>query len=160
MSTFVHRLDSDWKLYHLHTNNMWNYFSYSLYNTSRVCLFFRFYRPSCEYYYPEDPLKIVRGEGTYLFNEKGVKYLDCVNNVCHGKRLSIHSIYTEVEKSWFRRLLLFYTLTRSRTYFTLSSRANHDFLKSRGYSITTSHCVYVYLYALLCVMEHQFTWKP
>ncbi|QXD17048.1 aminotransferase class III-fold pyridoxal phosphate-dependent enzyme [Rhodocaloribacter litoris] len=29
------------------------------------------------------PLKIVRGEGTYLFDETGRAYLDCVNNVCH-----------------------------------------------------------------------------
>ncbi|WP_456427817.1 aminotransferase class III-fold pyridoxal phosphate-dependent enzyme [Rhodocaloribacter sp.] len=29
------------------------------------------------------PLKIVRGEGAYLFDESGRAYLDCVNNVCH-----------------------------------------------------------------------------
>lgn len=30
-----------------------------------------------------DPLKIVRGEGQYLFDQAGNAYLDCVNNVCH-----------------------------------------------------------------------------
>ena len=30
-----------------------------------------------------EPLKIVRGEGQYLFDEEGRAYLDCVNNVCH-----------------------------------------------------------------------------
>jgi 4-aminobutyrate aminotransferase-like enzyme len=30
-----------------------------------------------------EPLKIVRGEGPYLFDEEGRAYLDCVNNVCH-----------------------------------------------------------------------------
>ena len=30
-----------------------------------------------------EPLKIVRGEGAYLFDENGRKYLDMVNNVCH-----------------------------------------------------------------------------
>ena len=30
-----------------------------------------------------DPLKIVRGEGAYLFDEAGRRYLDCVNNVAH-----------------------------------------------------------------------------
>jgi len=30
-----------------------------------------------------EPLKIVRGEGQFLFDEKGRAYLDCVNNVCH-----------------------------------------------------------------------------
>ncbi len=29
------------------------------------------------------PLKIVRGEGQFLFDEHGRAYLDCVNNVCH-----------------------------------------------------------------------------
>lgn len=30
-----------------------------------------------------DPLKIVRGEGAYLFDEDGNAYLDLINNVCH-----------------------------------------------------------------------------
>lgn len=30
-----------------------------------------------------DPLEIVRGEGQYLFDRAGARYLDCVNNVCH-----------------------------------------------------------------------------
>lgn len=30
-----------------------------------------------------EPLKIVRGEGQYLFDEVGNRYLDLVNNVCH-----------------------------------------------------------------------------
>jgi len=30
-----------------------------------------------------EPLKIVRGEGQYLFEEGGRRYLDLVNNVCH-----------------------------------------------------------------------------
>ena len=31
----------------------------------------------------KDPLHIVRGEGVHLFDNDGLKYLDCVNNVCH-----------------------------------------------------------------------------
>lgn len=31
----------------------------------------------------DEPLHLVRGEGTYLFNSNGHRYLDCVNNVCH-----------------------------------------------------------------------------
>ena len=31
----------------------------------------------------QSPLKIVRGQGTYLFDEQGNGYLDMVNNVCH-----------------------------------------------------------------------------
>ncbi|MBT3338676.1 MAG: aminotransferase class III-fold pyridoxal phosphate-dependent enzyme [Anaerolineae bacterium] len=31
----------------------------------------------------ENPLHIVRGQGQFLYDEKGKSYLDCVNNVCH-----------------------------------------------------------------------------
>jgi len=31
----------------------------------------------------ESPLKMVRGQGAYLFDEQGTPYLDMVNNVCH-----------------------------------------------------------------------------
>ncbi len=31
----------------------------------------------------ENPLKIVQGKGAYLYDHKGSKYLDMVNNVCH-----------------------------------------------------------------------------
>ena len=31
----------------------------------------------------QQPLKIVRGQGAYLFDEQGQRYLDMVNNVCH-----------------------------------------------------------------------------
>ncbi|GHE86962.1 aminotransferase class III-fold pyridoxal phosphate-dependent enzyme [Thalassotalea profundi] len=31
----------------------------------------------------KEPLKIVRGQGAYLYNEYGTPYLDMVNNVCH-----------------------------------------------------------------------------
>ena len=38
--------------------------------------------PSLSLSYHE-PLHIVRGEGTYLYDADGRAYLDCVNNVCH-----------------------------------------------------------------------------
>ena len=31
----------------------------------------------------DKPLKIVRGQGAYLFDHSGRQYLDCVNNICH-----------------------------------------------------------------------------
>ena len=31
----------------------------------------------------DEPLHIVRGEAQYLFDEKGNRYLDCVNNIQH-----------------------------------------------------------------------------
>lgn len=38
---------------------------------SAMCLFFK------------NPLKIVKGRGQYMYDEKGVEYLDCINNVAH-----------------------------------------------------------------------------
>ncbi|CAF3625412.1 unnamed protein product [Rotaria socialis] len=45
--------------------------------------------PTCtELFYRENPLKIIRCKGTYMYDELGNKYLDCINNVaqvghCH-----------------------------------------------------------------------------
>nr|XP_033782705.1 5-phosphohydroxy-L-lysine phospho-lyase isoform X2 [Geotrypetes seraphini] len=39
--------------------------------------------PSCKLFFPETPMKIVRAEGQYIFDEKGRRYLDCINNVSH-----------------------------------------------------------------------------
>ncbi|CAF3641620.1 unnamed protein product [Rotaria sp. Silwood1] len=42
------------------------------------------YIPTCtELFYRENPLKIVRCQGTYMYDELGNKYLDCINNVAH-----------------------------------------------------------------------------
>ncbi|GFW27847.1 ethanolamine-phosphate phospho-lyase [Trichonephila clavipes] len=38
---------------------------------------------SCTLFFEQDPLKIVRGEGQYMYNENGKQYLDCINNVAH-----------------------------------------------------------------------------
>jgi 4-aminobutyrate aminotransferase-like enzyme/Ser/Thr protein kinase RdoA (MazF antagonist) len=38
--------------------------------------------PSLSLSYAE-PINVVRGSGTYLFDERGRRYLDCVNNVAH-----------------------------------------------------------------------------
>jgi len=38
---------------------------------------------SCQLFYRSDPLKIIRGEGQYMFDEEGTRYLDCINNVAH-----------------------------------------------------------------------------
>ena len=47
------------------------------------------YRPSQKLFFSEDPLKIVRAQGQYMFDEAGVRYLDCINNVCHGTSAGI-----------------------------------------------------------------------
>ncbi|GFQ90269.1 ethanolamine-phosphate phospho-lyase [Trichonephila clavata] len=38
---------------------------------------------SCTLFFEQDPLKIVRGEGQYMYDENGKQYLDCINNVAH-----------------------------------------------------------------------------
>lgn len=52
-----------------------------------LCLLY--FRPSCKVFYAKDPLKIVRAQGQYMFDEKGEKYLDCINNVAHGKQFDL-----------------------------------------------------------------------
>lgn len=32
-------------------------------------------------FFKQEPLKIVKGEGQYMFDEQGNAYLDCINNV-------------------------------------------------------------------------------
>ncbi|CAL8308290.1 unnamed protein product [Arctogadus glacialis] len=38
---------------------------------------------SIKLFYSDDPVKIVRGRGQYLYDEKDVRYLDCISNVHH-----------------------------------------------------------------------------
>uniref|UniRef100_A0A8C3SEU9 Ethanolamine-phosphate phospho-lyase n=1 Tax=Chelydra serpentina TaxID=8475 RepID=A0A8C3SEU9_CHESE len=40
-------------------------------------------RPSCKVFFAKDPIKIVRAQGQYMYDENGEKYLDCINNVAH-----------------------------------------------------------------------------
>ncbi|KAM9501116.1 ethanolamine-phosphate phospho-lyase [Clarias gariepinus] len=39
--------------------------------------------PSCKVFFSNDPIKIVRARGQYMYSEKGEQYLDCINNVAH-----------------------------------------------------------------------------
>lgn len=34
-------------------------------------------------FFKKDPLKIVRGKGQYMYDENGIEFLDCINNVAH-----------------------------------------------------------------------------
>ncbi|XP_033829415.1 5-phosphohydroxy-L-lysine phospho-lyase [Periophthalmus magnuspinnatus] len=38
---------------------------------------------SCRLFYSDDPVKIIRARGQYLFDEAGTQYLDCISNVQH-----------------------------------------------------------------------------
>ncbi|CAI5668606.1 unnamed protein product [Oreochromis niloticus] len=43
----------------------------------------RYIGPSCKIFFSHDPIKIVRAKGQYMYDEKGQRYLDCINNVAH-----------------------------------------------------------------------------
>ncbi|XP_041078759.1 5-phosphohydroxy-L-lysine phospho-lyase [Polyodon spathula] len=38
---------------------------------------------SCRLFFPDNPVKIVRAKGQYLYDEEGRRYLDCIGNVHH-----------------------------------------------------------------------------
>lgn len=57
-------------------------------------LFFLCCRPSCKIFFSHDPIKIVGAKGQYMYDEKGQHYLDCINNVAHGKH-TCTSVYTQ-----------------------------------------------------------------
>ncbi|XP_050504814.1 alanine--glyoxylate aminotransferase 2-like [Diabrotica virgifera virgifera] len=38
---------------------------------------------SCQLFFRQNPLKIVRAKGQYMYDEKDDSYLDCINNVAH-----------------------------------------------------------------------------
>lgn len=39
--------------------------------------------PSCSLFFSQQPLKIVRAKGQYMYDDQGNRYLDCINNVAH-----------------------------------------------------------------------------
>ncbi|CAF1050302.1 unnamed protein product [Adineta ricciae] len=55
-----------------------------LYTKDKTLQLRSIYVPNCtELFYRHDPLKIVRCQGTYMYDQLGQRYLDCINNVAH-----------------------------------------------------------------------------
>ncbi|XP_072487298.1 5-phosphohydroxy-L-lysine phospho-lyase isoform X3 [Notamacropus eugenii] len=54
---------------------------------------------SCRLFFPEDPVKIVRGQGQYMYDEKGVEYIDCINNVAHVGHCHPHVVQAAHEQN-------------------------------------------------------------
>uniref|UniRef100_A0A667ZAD3 Ethanolamine-phosphate phospho-lyase n=1 Tax=Myripristis murdjan TaxID=586833 RepID=A0A667ZAD3_9TELE len=52
-------------------------------NFSLICNQATIKLPSCKIFFSHDPIKIVRARGQYMYDEKGQRYLDCINNVAH-----------------------------------------------------------------------------
>lgn len=60
--------------------------SYGIIFISSVNMNWSFCRQACKLFYKSNPLKIVRAEGQYMFDERGNRFLDCINNVAHGMK--------------------------------------------------------------------------
>lgn len=54
--------------------------------------------PSCKLFFKEDPLKIVRASKTYMYDENGQRYLDCINNVCHVGHCHPHVVSAAMQQ--------------------------------------------------------------
>ncbi|XP_078400913.1 ethanolamine-phosphate phospho-lyase isoform X1 [Cetorhinus maximus] len=39
--------------------------------------------PSCKVFFSKDPLKVIRAQGQYMYDENDTEFLDCINNVAH-----------------------------------------------------------------------------
>ncbi|XP_053559509.1 ethanolamine-phosphate phospho-lyase isoform X1 [Bombina bombina] len=63
--------------------------------------------PSCKVFFAKDPIKIVRAKGQYMFDERGEKYLDCINNVAH-----VGHSHPEVTKAAVRQMEMLNTNSR------------------------------------------------
>ncbi|XP_053779350.1 ethanolamine-phosphate phospho-lyase isoform X3 [Desmodus rotundus] len=63
--------------------------------------------PSCKVFFAADPLKVVRAQRQYLFDEKGEQYLDCINNVAH-----VGHCHPEVVRAALKQMELLNTNSR------------------------------------------------
>ncbi|XP_045467285.1 alanine--glyoxylate aminotransferase 2-like [Harmonia axyridis] len=62
---------------------------------------------SCQLFFRQDPLKVVRALGQYMYDEKDEAYLDCVNNVAH-----VGHCHPKVVEAGCRQMKLLYTNNR------------------------------------------------
>ncbi|XP_075716632.1 ethanolamine-phosphate phospho-lyase [Rhinoderma darwinii] len=63
--------------------------------------------PSCKVFFAKDPIKIVCAKGQYMFDERGERYLDCINNVAH-----VGHSHPEVTKAAVKQMELLNTNSR------------------------------------------------
>ena len=68
-------------------------------------VFYHCCSPGFKLFYPEDPLWMLRGEGQYLYDDQGIKYLDCVNNISHGMYTYI-CMYICVNRLYSRLIMI------------------------------------------------------
>ncbi|KAJ3585211.1 hypothetical protein NHX12_013932 [Muraenolepis orangiensis] len=63
--------------------------------------------PSCKVLFSNDPIKIIRAKGQYMYDETGQRYLDCINNVAH-----VGHSHPEVVRAGTRQMELLNTNSR------------------------------------------------
>ncbi|XP_004411299.1 PREDICTED: ethanolamine-phosphate phospho-lyase isoform X1 [Odobenus rosmarus divergens] len=63
--------------------------------------------PSCKVFFAADPIKIVRAQRQYMFDETGEQYLDCINNVAH-----VGHCHPDVVKAALKQMELLNTNSR------------------------------------------------
>ncbi|KAL1766754.1 ethanolamine-phosphate phosphoprotein-lyase isoform X1 [Sigmodon hispidus] len=136
-------------------------------------------QPSCKVFFAEDTIKIMRAQGQYMFDEKGKRYLDCINNVAH-----VGHCHPEVFKAAAKQMEILNTNSRflhdnivehakrltatlpqklSVCYFTNSgSEANdlalHQARQFRGHQdvITLDHAYHGHLSPLMGISPYKF----
>ena len=57
-----------------------------------------FHSASVTLFFKKNPIKIVRGEGQYMYDEKDEQYLDCINNVAHVGHCHPHVVKAAAEQ--------------------------------------------------------------
>ncbi|CAF1310550.1 unnamed protein product [Adineta steineri] len=79
-----------------------------LYTREKTLQLRNIYIPNCiELFYRHSPLKIVRCQGTYMYDQLGNRYLDCINNVAH-----VGHCHSYVNKQIYRQMGACATNTR------------------------------------------------
>lgn len=135
--------------------------------------------PSCKVFFAADPIKIVRAQRQYMFDEKGEQYLDCINNVAH-----VGHCHPEVVKAALKQMEVLNTNSRflhdniveyakrlsttlpeklSVCYFTNSGSEANDLAlrlarQFRGHQdvITLDHAYHGHLSSLIDISPYKF----
>ncbi|XP_040822744.1 ethanolamine-phosphate phospho-lyase isoform X2 [Ochotona curzoniae] len=127
--------------------------------------------PSCKVFFAADPIKIVRAQRQYMYDEKGQQFLDCINNVAHGKAalkqmelLNTNSRFLHDNiVEYARRLTATLPDRLSVCYFTNSGSEANDLAlrlarQFRGHQdvITLDHAYHGHLSSLIEISPYKF----
>ncbi|XP_045393418.1 ethanolamine-phosphate phospho-lyase isoform X2 [Lemur catta] len=115
--------------------------------------------PSCKVFFAADPMKIVRAQGQYMFDEQGERYVDCINNVAH-----VGHCHPEVVRAALRQMEVLNTNSRFLHDNIVESEANdlalHLARQFKGHQdvITLEHAYHGHLSSLIEISPYKF-WK-